>query len=287
MDNKTKGILDLCRISNLPTVLSNCVGSWLIAGAALGEFNLLVLVLGAALFYSGGMVMNDVFDVAFDNEFRPDRPIPSGIVSKCLAVILTLIFMVSGLTIMILGGAQLLFVLALSVVIIAYNFFHKRWSYSVYIMGACRSMLYLACASAVSVNIPHSVFAWCVCLGLYTAGITVVARGEATDREVKIYGLIFLLCPVIVPVYLGFNSLPLHLIGSVVAGSLWLSWTIYCLCIIKGSDDGRVGRAVSYLIAGMVLIDAFALSSHLGLYGLFFVPLLPLVIWFQSKVSGT
>ena len=124
MDNKTKGIFDLCRISNLPTVLSNCVGSWLIAGAALGDFNLLVLVLGAALFYSGGMVMNDVFDVAFDQEFRPDRPIPSGIVSKRVAVILTLIFMASGLTLMILGRAQFILVLSLSVVIIAYNLLH-------------------------------------------------------------------------------------------------------------------------------------------------------------------
>ena len=287
MDNKTKGILDLCRISNLPTVLSNCVGSWLIAGAALGDFNLSVLVLGAALFYSGGMVMNDVFDVAFDNEFRPDRPIPSGIVSKRSASILTLIFMVSGLTLMILGGAQLILVLSLSVVIIAYNLFHKRWSHSIYIMGACRSILYLACASAVSVNIPQNIFAWCVCLGLYTAGITVVARGESTDKVVKLYGLIFLFSPIIVPIYLSFNSLQFDLIGVLVAGSMWLSWTIYCLCVLKGSGDGRVGRAVSYLIAGMVLIDAFALSSHFGLCGLFFVPLLPIVIWFQTKVSGT
>ena len=287
MHKITKGVLDLCRISNLPTVLSNCVGAWLIAGAALGDFNLLVLVFGSALFYSGGMVMNDVFDVSFDDEFRPDRPIPSGIVSKRLACILTLIFMLSGFMFILLGGAQLFFVLLLSVMIIAYNFLHKRWSHSVYIMGACRSFLYLACASAVSVNVLQSVFSWCVCLGLYTAGITVVARGESTDKVVKFYGLILLLSPVLVPVYLIITGGKLHLIGTLVAGFLWLSWAIYCLCIIKGSGDGRVGRAVSYLIAGMVLIDAFAVSSQFGLYGLFFVPLLPLVIWFQTKVSGT
>ena len=103
----------------------------------------------------------------------------------------------------------------------------------------------------------------------------------------KFYGLILLLSPVLVPVYLISTGGQLHLIGTLVAGFLWLSWAIYCLYIIKGSGDGRVGRAVSYLIAGMVLIDAFAVSSQFGLYGLFFVPLLPLVIWFQTKVSGT
>lgn len=287
MHKRTKGLLDLCRVSNLPTVISNCVGSWLIAAGAFGDLNLLVLVLGAVLFYSGGMIMNDVFDITFDNEFRPDRPIPSGIVSKQLASILTLLFMVLGFVLMMLGGAHLFWILLLGVLIIAYNYLHKKWVHSVYIMGACRSFLYLACASAISVQIPHSVFAWCVCLGLYTAGITVVAKGESTDNVVKFYGLALLFSPALVAAYLSFNELDLHLIGVLVTGTLWLSWTIYCLCIIKGSAEGRVGRAVSYLIAGMVLIDAFAVSSHYGLYGLFFVPLLPLVIWFQTKVSGT
>ena len=76
-----------------------------------GDLNLLVLVSGAVFLYSGGMIMNDVFDLAFDDEFRPDRPIPSGIVSKQLAVILTLLFMALGFVLMKLGGAQLFWVL--------------------------------------------------------------------------------------------------------------------------------------------------------------------------------
>ena len=285
MHKRTKGLLDLCRVSNLPTVISNCVGSWLLVAGSFGDLNLLVLVSGAVFLYSGGMIMNDVFDLAFDDEFRPDRPIPSGIVSKQLAVILTLLFMALGFVLMKLGGAQLFWVLSLGIVITAYNYFHKKWVHSVYIMGACRSILYVACASAVSANIPNSVFAWSVCLGLYTAGITVVARGESTDNVVPFYGIALLFSPLIVPIYLGFSGM--HLMGILVTGILWLSWTIYCLCIIKGSAEGRIGRSVSYLIAGMVLIDALAVSSQYGLYGLFFVTLVPLVIWFQSKVSGT
>jgi 4-hydroxybenzoate polyprenyltransferase len=142
MHKKIKGLLDLCRVSNLPTVLSNCIGSWLLAGGAVGELNLLLLVLGSALLYSGGMIMNDVLDVAYDSKFRPERPIPFGTISKRTAGIITLLFIIAGMALMIVGNAHLFFVLSLIAVIGAYNVFHKKWSHSVYLMGACRSILF-------------------------------------------------------------------------------------------------------------------------------------------------
>lgn len=285
MHKKIKGLLDLCRVSNLPTVLSNCIGSWFLAGGAVGELNLLLLVSGSALLYSGGMIMNDVLDVAYDSKFRPERPIPFGTISKRTAGIITLLFIIAGMALMIVGNSHLFSVLSLIAVIIAYNISHKKWSHSVYLMGACRSILYLACASAVTEQITPNVVAWSISLGLYTAGITIVARGESTDSSFKLSGLVLLFSPILVPVYLKFNDL--HLVGTFVSGALWLAWTVYSLRILKGGSEGRVGRAVSYLIAGMVLIDGFAISSHFGWSGLFFLPLLPLIIWFQTKVSGT
>ena len=67
MHKRTKGLLDLCRVSNLPTGISNCVGSWLLVAGSFGDLNLLVLVSGAVFLYSGGLIMNDVFDLAFDD----------------------------------------------------------------------------------------------------------------------------------------------------------------------------------------------------------------------------
>ena len=285
MHKKVKGILDLCRVSNLPTVISNCLASWLVAGGSFDELDLAALVSGAVLLYSGGMIMNDLFDLSFDDQFRPSRPIPAGIISKSAAGIYTLFFMVAGAALMVIGNAKFPLVLSLVSVIVAYNVFHKKWIHSVYIMGACRSVLYLACASAVTGQLSHEVIAWCICLGLYTAGITVVARGESTDNAVKLYGLVLLFSPALVPLFLGSGEF--HLFGLLVVGSLWLAWTIYCLLIIRGTAEDRVGRAVAYLIGGMVLIDGLAVSYQFGLCGLFFVPLLPLVLWFQTKVAGT
>ncbi|MEM6507736.1 MAG: UbiA family prenyltransferase [Planctomycetota bacterium] len=102
-----RAILELCRMSNLPTVWSNCLVGW---GAGLLLFlrydnpvpaadhasyisNNVELIFGPSLFlmlmisllYCGGMVLNDYWDREIDAKERPGRPIPSGRVSPAQA----------------------------------------------------------------------------------------------------------------------------------------------------------------------------------------------------------
>ena len=78
-------MLFLGRVSNLPTVWSNCLAAWLLAGGALvGTADVqrfAWLIVGATLLYLAGMFLNDAFDVQFDREHRTERPIPSGAIS--------------------------------------------------------------------------------------------------------------------------------------------------------------------------------------------------------------
>ena len=75
-----RSLLILGRVSNLPTVWSNCFAGWWLAGA--GSWNgLALLCLGATCLYLGGMYLNDAFDAQFDQQHRPERPIPSGAIS--------------------------------------------------------------------------------------------------------------------------------------------------------------------------------------------------------------
>ncbi len=82
MNKKFKGILDLCRISNLPTVISNCVASWLVAGGSFDEFYLVAIVSGAVLLYSGGMIMNDLFDLVSSIRFSMQECLKTPVSSK-------------------------------------------------------------------------------------------------------------------------------------------------------------------------------------------------------------
>ncbi len=70
-------LLVLGRVSNLPTVWSNCLAGWLLGGGGHG-LDFLILLLGASLLYVGGMFLNDAFDQEFDRVSRRERPIPSG-----------------------------------------------------------------------------------------------------------------------------------------------------------------------------------------------------------------
>ncbi|HEY4951797.1 MAG TPA: UbiA family prenyltransferase, partial [Verrucomicrobiae bacterium] len=73
-------LLVLGRVSNLPTVWSNCLASWWLAGGGnLGKLPLLFL--GVSALYTGGMFLNDAFDAEFDRQRRASRPIPSGAIS--------------------------------------------------------------------------------------------------------------------------------------------------------------------------------------------------------------
>ena len=79
------GLLALCRVSNLPTVWMNVLAALVLASAplSLGAFALLAVSLSA--FYCAGMCLNDLYDLEYDTEHQPFRPISvPNIVRKCL-----------------------------------------------------------------------------------------------------------------------------------------------------------------------------------------------------------
>ena len=75
-----RALLALSRVSNLPTVWSNCLAGWWLGGH--GNFgNCRCCFLGVSALYTGGMFLNDAFDADFDRQRRAERPIPSGAIS--------------------------------------------------------------------------------------------------------------------------------------------------------------------------------------------------------------
>src|SRR5437868_12163821 len=93
---KLRPWLILARASNLPTVWSNCI-----AGCWLGGWNstpaVLLLCVAGTLFYVGGMFLNDVCDVGFDRQHKPDRPIVAGQITHRQAGIAAGVLLLSGL----------------------------------------------------------------------------------------------------------------------------------------------------------------------------------------------
>src|SRR5262249_24995011 len=154
---QSRVLLVLGRVSNLPTVWSNCLAAWLLGGAGPWK-RFAALCFGATLLYTGGMFLNDAVDESFERRYRPERPIVSGRIASRTVWILSFVWLVAGsITFFFLGKSSPWFAPLLALAIVIYDIFHKRTNLAPLLMGACRFLLYLLAASVSSFPLNASV----------------------------------------------------------------------------------------------------------------------------------
>lgn len=164
--------LQLVRLPNLLTVPGDPLAGALLTGAALDWRP----VAASVCFYAAGLSSNDVFDAAEDARDRPDRPIPSGRVSRTAAGIAAVALAVIGLGLAFLAD-RLAIGATLLAAIVLYNAGGKRIPvFGPLNMGACRGLSLLLGATGFT---PAAVV-----LALYIAVVTGIARHETTDRTI-------------------------------------------------------------------------------------------------------
>lgn len=181
---------------------------------------LVLLIVASAAMYCAGMVLNDVWDYEVDLQQRPNRPIPSGAISKSLATSGGFTLLLAGVIIASLCGAFSgsftgssaaswrtgLFAVLLAVSIVLYDGPLKRTILAPLLMGGCRTLNILMGASVfISLASPQAAQAaadsstilpsnqllgmpllvWWVALaigGLVT-GATLLGRNEALEEQ--------------------------------------------------------------------------------------------------------
>src|SRR5687767_13142232 len=88
------------RPANIVTAVADILAGITIAGFFNGPHEdlapLVWLIFSTCGLYAGGVVMNDVFDADLDSVERPERPIPSGLISKAQAAFLGVLLLLSG-----------------------------------------------------------------------------------------------------------------------------------------------------------------------------------------------
>ncbi|HSJ01563.1 MAG: UbiA family prenyltransferase [Verrucomicrobium sp.] len=302
--------LELARISNLPTAWTNVLAGWLLAGGQGNWVSLLWLLLGGSLLYTGGMMLNDAADVSYDRQHRKERPIPSGRVSAGAVWAVSLAFMVAGALSFVHGaGACPWLVGGLALVILVYDFYHKPWAGSVFVMGSCRTMLVLSAASAVTGGLDPvgdwRVILRAVALGGYIVGVTLMARHESRPVQgsgpggwQKVVGLFGLSLPVLVAIAMLFfghyesgNSYfhkPFPAAVMVLGVALpVIACVVRALRLMRSPPPSNIGRAVGLLLAGVVLVDALAVSLTAPLLAPVFILCFPLLLLWQRKIAAT
>jgi len=280
---RLRTLLVLGRTSNLPTVWSNCIVGWILAGGDF-KFSFVTVILGATLLYVGGMYLNDAVDISFDRKYRAERPIPSGQISHREVVVLGAAWMFLGLVCFALTSWNSLFwALLLVAAILVYDFFHKLVTFAPVLMGSCRFLLLLTAASAAQGQVTGPAFWSAIALAAYIIGLSYLARQESRRGTLKLWPLSLLLCPVALALLTNAGA---YFKTACLLSILLIIWVAWCLRNLWGPQR-NIGYAVSGLLAGIVFVDLLALATaNVWLLALFFVLFL-LARIFQRYIPAT
>jgi len=158
-----KGTLkEYAKLFRLPSSLGisviGVIGALSVKGINLDINTLVILLLIGVLGNISGYILNDYFDVKFDKKIKDlyERPFVKATVSKKVALVITIIFLVAIfiITSIFFKNILLIFILMISVVLgILYNVFSKKIICSEFFLAGAMAFFCLFGAVAVSGNI--------------------------------------------------------------------------------------------------------------------------------------
>ncbi|MBI4827152.1 MAG: UbiA family prenyltransferase [Nitrospirae bacterium] len=217
MFSAIKAYLELCRVSNLPTVWTNVLAAIVLTGAGFSLSDLIIIALSMSLFYSGGMCFNDIADAETDRTGKPFRPIPSGRIVIGNAYIFTIALFAVAICILLLVPfiTSIYPALLLLSLIIIYDKFHKAHPLSVILMAACRLMIFVIAAIAVTGTVGKLVLIGGLIQFVYVLAISLTARYENNRTTVKDFSVI--------PVMIACISLIDGVVMALFVSPVWLT----------------------------------------------------------------
>ena len=272
MKSNLKSWLVLTRCSNLPTVWSNVISGWLLGMAAVirtptvivpSALNstLFTLLLGISLLYVAGMILNDVFDYEWDCANRPERPLPSGLISRSKAKWVGIIILLLGLALSAFSAGRFFkLTFLLTIFILWYDVAHKGNPLAPMVMGACRALLPMIGFIVATIDgiyaQPNIVHVYAVVLGIYTYALTWVAKYELTPTKNSywIERLLFLI-PLPLIVYYNYTYWSL---GALIFYVLWIIFSNR-----RHPTPSGISARVADRIAAFSLLDSIVSGAVL------------------------
>jgi heme O synthase-like polyprenyltransferase len=273
--------LRMARVSNTPTTVSNTVAGAVLVSTAAAAGTVAVVAVAIALFSTAGMILNDVFDEAIDRRERPERPLPSGVVSRQAALLAVIVLFVAGELLLALEGWRPVVAgLGLIGLIVLYDAWHKGNALSPLLMAACRLMVYVIAGLAVASALSTELWGAAALLFVYVVGLTRVATAESGGIASR-----WPLLAVLAPAVYWAKELPDLAVALLMIA--FLLWASYALWLVLGRRT--IGAGVVRLIAGIAIYDALVVAGAGGgppplavCLGAFLA-----TIALQTKIAGT
>ncbi|MBU2903851.1 UbiA-like protein EboC [Arenibacter algicola] len=300
MNPVLKGYLRLARPANLPTAAADVLAGAAISGVFMGvslnaDWNLSILgdlallVFSSVFLYAAGVVLNDVFDHKLDKTERPERPIPSGLVSVQAAAIFGGVLMNLGVLFSFLvGSVSGMVAVSLGLSILLYDALGKHHSFFGPLnMGVCRGLNLLL---GVSILGDFSNWVYFVLPVLYIAAITLISRGEVHGNNKS--HIIFaggLYSVVILGIVVLFSTSGLNLLEAIPFLILF-AFLIFrpLLKAYAENSPKNIKKAVMAGVISIIVLDAtLAVGFSYWWVGLLTLLLLPLSIFLSKLFAVT
>lgn len=179
---RLRALLALLRIPNIFTVPGDVVMGAILARGALPQP---LLILASICLYEGGMVLNDFFDLKEDAQERPERPIPSGEISRALAGAIGFALLIAGVGIAYFVGMKFFYIATIiALVVLLYDGGGKKIPVlGELLMGLARGFNVLLGAGSFELE----TLVWVFVIGevLYIAFVTALAKVETQNDDVS------------------------------------------------------------------------------------------------------
>lgn len=239
-------------------------GACVLAHATHGELPLALdlarATLASAALYAAGMVANDVADVAEDRRHRPERPIPSGAVSRAAAAALAALLLLA----MALLSPCPSWHAGMAALVLGYDFVWKsKPLLAALTMGVLRAAnlgtaLGLALAHApadATTVVPTAFVTACACYGVYVFAVTILGHYEDVPQVAPRAVAAIQTAP------------PMAVLGGVLAvqGGLWPAPALALLPVLwfarrnrrrTAWDQAAIRQSMGFLLLGTMLYTA-------------------------------
>ena len=287
--------LRIMRPANIVTSVADILAGIAISGILINGngtpwLTIFCLCLSTACLYGGGIVFNDVFDAELDKIERPERAIPSGIISLTNATILGTALLISGIVLAALTSSTSgLLAFGVSCFALLYNKIGKHHPFfGPLTMGVCRGLNLLLGLSIVPAMLQQH-YLLAIIPVIYIFSITMTSRGEVHGGNTKNLYLAAVLYAVVIGSIAWFSFTNDRFLWSLLF-LLPFAWMIFrpLSKAIKNPIGKNIGGAVKAGVISLILMDAaWAVTFDALLLAFIIAALLPLSIWLSKLFAVT
>ncbi|RYY35659.1 MAG: polyprenyltransferase [Sphingobacteriaceae bacterium] len=280
------------RPANVVTSVADVLAGAAIAGAftSMQQWaDIVLLSLSTACLYAGGIVFNDVFDAELDKVERPERAIPSGIISIKTAARLGALLLLAGFFLAsFVSFASAALAMGITFFALLYNKISKHHPFFGPLnMGLCRGLNLLLGISVIPAALGEWYLLTIVPI-VYIFSITMISRGEVHGgNKTNLYiaaGLYGLVTGIIL--YFIFMNKRWWALAFLLP-FLWMIMKPLAKAVADPIGK-NIGAAVKAGVISLILMDAAWAATFSTLYvALAIACLLPISMWLAKIFSVT